>query len=67
MACVTIWANPMAVRAGESQPLLLRTSTQAWIRRIAWGEEDEEGERQAETIVRIRTISTSSLSRLLSL
>ena len=70
MACVTIWANSMAVRAGESQPLLLKTSTQAWIRRIAWGEEKEEGEGQAETIVSISTIimlQTSSLSKLLSL
>ena len=38
MAWVTIWANSMAVRAGESQLLLLRTSTQAWIRRMAWKE-----------------------------
>ena len=36
MAWVAIWASSMAVRAGDSHPLLLRTSTQAWIRRIAF-------------------------------
>ena len=77
MACVTIWANSMAVRAGESQPLLLRTSTQAWIRRIAWKEEEEEegegedeGGEEVETAVRInippRMSELHSLSRMLS-
>lgn len=36
MACVTICANSMAAKAGDSQPLLLNTSTQAWISRSAW-------------------------------
>ena len=55
MACVIIWASSMALRAGDSQPLLLSTSTQAWIRRMACREESElrrergrEGEREGE-------------------
>ena len=35
MACVTIWASSMAARAGDNHPLLLRTSTHAWISRTA--------------------------------
>ena len=51
MACVIIWASSMALRAGDSQPLLLSTSTQAWIRRMACREESElrrEGGREEE-------------------
>lgn len=36
MAWVTIWASSIAASAGLSQPLLDSTSTQAWIRRIAY-------------------------------
>lgn len=35
MAWVTIWASSIAARAGLSHPLLERTSTQAWMSRIA--------------------------------
>lgn len=35
---LTICANSMAAKAGESQPLLLTTSTHAWIKRMAWKE-----------------------------
>ena len=35
MAWVIIWASSMALSAGDSQPLLLSTSTQAWISRMA--------------------------------
>ena len=34
--CLTIWASSIAASAGESHPLLLNTSTQAWTRRMAW-------------------------------
>ena len=44
LAWVTICASSMAVRAGESQPLLLSTSTQAWMRRSTCEEEEEEEE-----------------------
>lgn len=36
IACVTICASSMAARAGLNQPLLLSTSTQAWISLTAW-------------------------------
>lgn len=35
MAWVAIWASSMAARAGLSHPLLERTSTQAWMSRMA--------------------------------
>ena len=35
MACVTIWLSSMAAMAGASHPLELRTSTHAWMRRMA--------------------------------
>lgn len=41
MAWVTIWASSMAARAGLSQPLLERTSTQAWMSRMACRGTDE--------------------------
>lgn len=35
MRPLTIWASSMAASAGDSHPLLLNTSTQAWTRRMA--------------------------------
>lgn len=39
-ACVAICASSMAATAGASQPEEDTTSTQAWIRRMAWGEKN---------------------------